>query len=322
VTVRALGDGDDALVDRLIALYPFKPYREYRVWSRARQRAILRAEIDRARAGPGHVGLLAGEADQAVMALCRPLPWDSAFFGLAMARLDLLLRGAETPRLALDAVLSALLQECRSRGVRHITARVDVADMQAVAALEDAGFRLMDALVTYYTHPRREPPPPVREMGQIRPFVESDLDQVLAITEEAYRGFRGRFQLDPHLPPDRGDAFYMEWARQCCAGRMADRLVVADDGQGELHGWASTRRVEPASSVGRLTLWAGSLGACRRDRPGAYAGLIRALAFENYEAGEVTETQTQNHNVPTVRIYNAVGAQYVRADYTFHAWLG
>ena len=30
----------------------------------------------------------------------------------------------------------------------------------------------------------------------------------------------------------------------------------------------------------------------------------------------------ENHNIATVRVYSAVGAQYVRADYTFHAWLG
>ena len=44
--------------------------------------------------------------------------------------------------------------------------------------------------------------------------------------------------------------------------------------------------------------------------------------MENFAAGEVTETQTQNHNIATVRIYDAVGARYVRGDYTFHAWLG
>jgi hypothetical protein len=43
--------------------------------------------------------------------------------------------------------------------------------------------------------------------------------------------------------------------------------------------------------------------------------------MENYQAGEVTETQTQNHNIATIRVYDAVGARYVRADYTFHAWL-
>jgi len=193
--------------------------------------------------------------------------------------------------------------------------------MAMVAVLEGAGFRLMDALVTYFTHPHREPPRPVREVGHVRPMEPGDVDAVLAITKDAYAGFQGRFRLDPHLPPARSDEFYLEWARQCCAGRMADRVVVADDGEGSIHGWASTRRVEPASTVGGIGLWAGSLGACRGDRPGAYAGLIRTLALQNYEAGDVTETQTQNHNIATVRIYDAVGARYVRAEYTFHAWL-
>ncbi len=46
------------------------------------------------------------------------------------------------------------------------------------------------------------------------------------------------------------------------------------------------------------------------------------MAAANHAAGEVTETQTQNHNIATVRILDAVGAKYGRGDYTFHAWLG
>lgn len=319
---RLLHAGDEALVHRLIEAYEFKPYRAYRVWSRRRQSAILRAEVERTLASAGCVTVLAGEGDHAVMASCRPLPWDSAFFGLSMGRIDRLLRTPAASAESLGAALSALLDRCRAAGLVHVAARVDAADMQAVAALEEAGFRLMDALVTYFTHPHKEPPTPVREVGRIRPLEPRDVDAVLDITREAYQGFRGRFQLDPRLPQDRGDEFYLQWARECCTGRMADRVVVSDDGRGGIHGWASTRRVEPASSVGGTTLWAGSLGACRRDTPGAYAGLIRALALANFEAGEVTETQTQNHNVSTVRIYEAVGAKYVRGDYTFHAWLG
>ena len=322
MTVRPLRADDDRLINRLIHLYQFKPYRDYRVWSKALQRAILRAEVDRALSAAGHVAVVAGDGEGTVLGLCRPLAWDTAFFGVPMGRLDLLLRGpACDPGTVSDAVTS-LLQRCRAQGIRHLTAKVDIADMLAVGVLEDAGFRLMDSIVTYFTHPRRDPPTPVREVGRIRPMTAADVDAVLAVTREAYQGFRGRFHLDPHLPAARSDEFYMEWARQCCAGRMADRVVVADDGAGGIHGWASTRRVEPASTVGGVALWAGSLGACRRARPGAYAGLIRALAMENFEAGAVTETQTQNHNIATVRIYGAVGARYVRGDYTFHAWLG
>ncbi|MDH4066809.1 MAG: hypothetical protein OEW19_20605, partial [Acidobacteriota bacterium] len=284
--------------------------------------AILRAELDRVCATPGHIAVVAGAGHRAVVAALRPLAWDSAFFGITMARLDILLRGPAAGAESLRDAVRAVIDGCRNAGILHVTARVDAADLQAVSVLEDAGFRLMDALVSYFTHPHKEPPRAVRVVGRIRALEPQDVDEVLAVTREAYRGFRGRFQVDPHLPADRADEFYLEWARQCLSGRMADRVVVADDGQGGIYGWASTRRVEPASSVGGTTLWIGSLGACRRDMPGAYAGLIRSLAMANFEAGEVTETQTQNHNISTVRIYEAVGAKYVRGDYTFHAWLG
>jgi hypothetical protein len=322
VTPRDLTSADLPLVDRLVAAYPFKLYRDYRVWSRTRQTAIMSAEVARSLESDQAGALVAGGDEDVAVALFRGLEWDSRFFGVPMARLDWLLRGVQTSPGTLSAAVSGTLDILRARGVRHVTARSDVADMDLVAALEAAGFRLMDGLVTYYTHPRGPAPTSVREVGRVRPLEPADVDEVLAITQEAYHGFRGRFHLDPHLPADRSAEFYLEWARQCCAGRMADRIVVADDGTGNLHGWASTRRIEPASTVGGVTLWAGSLGACRRNRPGAYAGLIRALAAENHAAGDVTETQTQNHNIATVRIYDAVGARYVRSDYTFHAWLG
>ncbi|MEZ5284060.1 MAG: hypothetical protein R2712_04470 [Vicinamibacterales bacterium] len=306
----------------LVEACPFKRYRAYRVWSRAKQSAILRSEVERTLTAPGTCAVVATSGDAAVVAACRPLPWDTDFFGVRMGRIDEMLRSPHAGDALVREALGGLLAACRDAGLQHLAARVDAADLQAVQALEGADFRLMDALVTYFTHPHKEPPTVVREVGRVRPMAAEDVDTILAISADAYRGFRGRFQLDPHLPADRGDAFYLQWARECCTGRMADRVVVADDGQGSIHGWASTRRVEPASSVGGTPLWVGSLGACRRDRPGAYAGLIRHLAMENFEAGDVTETQTQNHNVATVRIYEAVGAKYVRGDYTFHAWIG
>ncbi|MCC6988144.1 MAG: hypothetical protein IT181_04060 [Acidobacteria bacterium] len=321
MTVREFQPDDEPLLDQLAGLYPFKPYRDYRVWPRTRQHAMLMADIARSRAVDGHFMRVAGAGAGAVIGSCRPLTWDSTFFGVPMARIDWL-RGPAAPGPLLTHVLDSVLAECRSRGIRHLTAKADVADMEAIAALEAAGFRTMDVLATYFTHPRRQAPPPVRDVGQVRPFEPRDEAEVLAITAEAFAGFRGRFQLDPWLPRDRSDALYLEWARQCCGGRMADRMVVADNGKGGLAGWASTRRVEPASSAGGVTLWAGSLGACRREHPGAYAGLIRELAAVNHAAGEVTETQTQLHNVVTVRVYVAVGAQYVRSDCTLHAWLG
>ena len=45
------------------------------------------------------------------------------------------------------------------------------------------------------------------------------------------------------------------------------------------------------------------------------------IASENHAVGVLTEAQTQNGNFPMIRVLESVGAQYVRAEYTFHAWL-
>ncbi|MBV9773463.1 MAG: hypothetical protein JO040_05910, partial [Gemmatimonadetes bacterium] len=121
---------------------------------------------------------------------------------------------------------------------------------------------------------------------------------------------------------ERADALYVEWSRQCVSGGMADTVLVSEGPEGRLLGFLAFRRVEPVSTVAGVPVFGSGLGACRRDTPGAYAGLIRAGTVWAHEHGGVSECQTQNHNFPTIRIYEAVGARYARAEYTLHAWLG
>lgn len=323
MTARHLEEADAATIDRLVDAFPYNPYRNYRLQSRRLQAAVLRAEIDAAmQSADDRLATVAGEGERTVVAICRSLPWDTSFFGLGMGRLDYLLRGAAADRATMADAVSGALDRCRARGVKHVAARMDVADVDGIAVLEDHGFRLMDALVTYLYHPKRPPPPPVKAVGRVRPFTTDDTEQILEITTEAYAGFRGRFHLDPHISSTRAEEMYLEWARKCCTGERADRLFVAEAEAGRLNGWASVRRVEPASSAGGVPIFLGGLGACRRNRPGAYSALIRAAAAENHAAGAATEAQTQNYNFKTIRVYESVGAQYVRGDYTFHAWLG
>jgi hypothetical protein len=322
VTVRDLTAADAALLARLIEQYPFKPFRHHRFLSRERQIAVMQAEVDRALGIDGRIALVAGEPGAEVVVTGRPLSWDSEFFGIPMGRVDYVLRSAGAGNSVIESALRAALGRFRSAGVRHLALKADVSDHELAFAAEEAGFRLMDAIVTYIAHPRRPPPRPVRPVGNVRPFEPADTESLLEITRAAYRGYRGRFQLDPHLPQEKSDAFYLEWARQCCAGVMADRVYVAEDARGRLMGWASVKRAEPVSSVGGGVISVGSLGACRADAPGAYASLICAAAAENHAAGALTEAMTQNSNYAMVRVLEAVGAQYARAEYTFHAWLG
>ncbi len=317
MTHRDVADDDLPRIEALVDTHPFKPYRNYRVLPRRAQAAVMLAEIrDTLKHPAGVAALIEADRDVAV-AVGRVLEWDSQFFGVAMGRLEYVM--ASDGRLsaaAIDQAVAAL----RARGVRHISARVDVADITALSIFEAQGFRVMDALVTYTTRPRKEPPNPVREVGAVRAFRPEDAAALLAIAEEAYRGFRGRFHLDPHIPDERCDAFYLEWARQCVASAMADTLLVSESSDGRLLGFLAFRRREPVSSVGGVAVFGGGLGACRSDSPGAYAGLIRAGTVWAHERHAVAECQTQNYNFSTIRIYEAVGAHYVRAEYTLHFW--
>jgi hypothetical protein len=318
--MRDLAAADVARLHELIDQYPFKSYRNHRWLSRDRQTAVLQAEIERALGDPRTIARISVDAD--VIALARLLTWDSEFFGVSMGRVDLLLRAPGIDRDRVDATMHDLLGCLLEAGVRHVTLKADAADHSLIHAAEHAGFRLMDAIVTYISHPKRKPPRAVKEVGVIRPFRAADADQVLAITREAYAGYQGRFQLDVHLPRARSDEFYLEWARKCCSGDMADRIFVAEDTNGDLVGWASVKTAELASTVGGAPISVGSLGACRINAMGAYAGLICAAAIENHENGVLTEAMTQNSNFAMVRILESVGALYARAEYTLHAWLG
>lgn len=320
MSIRQLAAGDEADVASIVQTYPFKAYRHYRVLSRKAQHAVMLAEIVATLGHADGVVLEEGSGSEiASLAVSRLLAWDTTFFGVPMARLEYVLAPG---RPAAERLIAASLDTLRQRGVQHVSARVDVEDISTTAALEANGFRLMDAIVTYTTRPRKEPPRDVREVGVIRDFVSEDGPELVRIAEEAYRNFRGRFHLDPHIPDERCDALYGEWARQCVAQQMADTLLVSEGASGQLLGFLAFRKREPVSSVGGVPVYGGGLGACRTDTPGAYAGLIRAGTIWAHDRGGVAECQTQNYNFPTIRVYEAVGAHYVRGEYTLHCWLG
>ena len=311
-------------LETLIAAYSYHPYRHYRILSKRRQRELLSLELRQAlEAESSSVYVAARDRDSPVRSACvfRELPWESEIFGLSMARLDCLL-GTDVDPDALRLLVDAVIDAARGAGVDHLAARVDIADWETIHALEDHGFRLMDSLVTYIYRHNEPTPRDVRNMGLLRPYAPRDRAQVLEIAAESYADFRGRFHNDPHLSKERATAMYVEWARRCVDGDWAEEVFVTENGRGYLHGFATFRRIEPVSRVGRVEVHGGGLGGCRSDRPGAYMGLLQAAAKWIHARGAVTETQTQSFNFPTIRLYEALGQRFVRAEHGFHLWLG
>ena len=308
-------------LDNLIRAFPFKPYRQYRIISRRRQDQFLRAEIDRAIKAGASVLMARGAGGSAAVVLS-PLAWDSQFFGVPMGRVDCLLRDGDDPRAAMAAVVAATSATSRARGILHLSARADVADMDGIEAFETNGYGLKDALISYVHPLKRELSPEMRNLGVLRPFRPEDTEQVVDVARAAYRDFRGRFHFDRPLPRDRSDELYVEWARQCCTGGMADVLYVTENGSGGLQGFCGIRKLEPLSTIGGVALYGRGLAGCRPDCRGAFGGLIRACLQGAKDRGAGVDIQTQSHNFAAVRLYEQNGFDYMRVEYTFHAWLG
>jgi hypothetical protein len=318
VHVTRHGGDELAVLKPLIRDYPFKPYRTYRALSTRAQAAVMEAEIA---AALQRDGLLLRHAPGEAALVFRRLSWDSDFFGVPMARIDCIL-GARDAREPIDDLVEECVAMCRRDGVRHLSIRIDVADVTVAEVLEDHRFRIVDSMLTYVMRPHRSAPPPERPAGVVRPMTEDDVEAILSIARERFTGFAGRFHVDRHLPRERADEFYVEWTRKCCRGEMAEEVLVAERPGGEVIGFLAFRKREPVSSAGGVAVYGDGLGACRRDSPGAYVGLLHQFMISTRSRGAVGEAQTQSSNVGTVRTYESVGGVYARADLTFHAWLG
>ena len=137
VTPVGIAASELSRIEPLVDAYPFKSYRHYRVLPRKRQHAVMLAEIEHTLGHPGGVVLEARDGDRRAIAVARLLDWDSAFFAVPMGRIEYVLASdAEM----LSAIVPPTLAALAERGVQHVSARVDVADVSAMAALESAAF--------------------------------------------------------------------------------------------------------------------------------------------------------------------------------------
>jgi hypothetical protein len=312
-----MGPEGSQVLQSLVQQYYFNPYRAYRVFSQRVQSDVLMAEMSGK--GSGAEASIYMTDDGAAAVVARRLLWDSSFFKTPMARIEHVFGEDDSARrFALESCLDFL----RGDGVRHVSANVDAADNGTAVLLEHHGFRLTGGAVTYTARPRREPARPVRARGRIRSLRTADEPEVIALAQESFRVFRGRFHFDATLPQDAVNSFYGEWARRCVAYEMADTVLVSEGSDGRLLGFIAFRRREPVSTISGVPIFGGGLGACRRDAGGAYLGLLHAAVTWVHQRGGMVEVQTQNHNTPTTSVYEAVGLRYRRANYNFRLWLG
>lgn len=249
-----------------------------------------------------------------------PLPWDSSHFGFPAGRLDFLVaRGlAAKARPLKSDLVAALLRDCASQTVKHLTARVGAHDSTAIGALEAAGFEPVDGIQTFSFAPstsfRRE-----ISSGSIRVGLcqAPDVAQVVELARTSFR--LDRFHADPALGEGVADRLHADWVRNSCAGVAADAVFVARDGEKAL-GFCTIRIDHELWRLSGTKIATIVLVATDELARGRGIGRQLVQAAVNWSAAEgvaLVQVGTQVRNTVAARLYESSGFEPMGASLTY-----
>ena len=232
-----------------------------------------------------------------------PLPWDSWFFGFAVARLEGSLSSAEALQQALD--------EARCSQMHLIYAQCMSGDTAARAACLAAGGHFVGAKRTY-SRPIYEGLPRVRGPvhADLRPSSRRQL-RLLAWQSSEY----SRFRVDPQMPTGACRRMFSIWISKSIHGELADVILVVRDGA-QIKGMITVKCDGDDGSIGLFAVdarWRGS---------GIGRQLLAAAAAHCSAAGCHSlrvVAQVENHGA--CRAYEANGFKHTEDQDIFHFWL-
>ena len=230
----------------------------------------------------------------------------------------------QTDYLAADAWLSEFLQRpayhLTDMSVRpglgarlaekplFVTAKCPVADVGTVGRLEDAGFRVIDAALTFDASSLR-----ADFAGKaVRFATPQDRASVSAIAGRAFR--YTRFHLDPALPVALAHRIKAAWADNYFGGQRGDGMVVAEEG-GKVVGflqllWAGDALV--------IDLIAVAPEAGRQGLASAMIGFASANGTGDARRAATFKVGTQAANTASCRLYENLGFRLGASAFVLH----
>ena len=321
--VRRTAGVDGEVIAALTAGDPYGEWRRVPAIAPEARGAYLRARVAAAADAASAIILLAEDPDGRPAGLClvNRVDHDSELFEREVGSLSHLVARADHPDPAAvhRALLDHLDREARGAGYRLLSVRTDTEDLAAYQALSDAGFRLIETLVTLsYDTARRGTgtvdPAAFGFDGQVRPVEPRD---VPAVCDLAARRFRhNRFHRDGDLPPERVEALMARWIESYCHDPLDHGVWVAEGTGGRVAGFLGhglNRELEDLSGV----LVSGRALVAVED-PRTRVGQMLSRAHTWQSPGDFKEADTQLDNYGMIKVAFSLDMDLVRTRYTFH----
>jgi hypothetical protein len=324
IAVREVEGLEAAAIAELLVGYPFDDYRRHRTIAPDQALAYLRERIAKALERPATWKLLASERGSgrpAGLLVLQHLVEDSALFGMRMAGIPFVIARADAvdARAVYHALLASLQYLIQREDLAHVSARLDSADLPGYQEFTDAGFRLVETLVSMaYDAERRGSgrvePKEYGFDGIVRLVEPRDVEQIAALSAKAYT--LNRYHLDDSLPKRDAGELMARWARSYCADARDCQVWVAEGPGGKIAGYLGhqlNRDLERHSGKlvsGRALLAVGD----QRSRVGQL--LSRAHTWQS--KGDYKEADTQLNNYGMIKVAFNLDMDMVRTKYTFH----
>ena len=324
VTVREVDALEPEVVLEIFREHPYDDYRRHRRIEPEAALAFLRERAEQA-AGAEHCHRLLArdrtDGRPAGILLLQHLSHDSELFGRPMGGIPFLVVRADHPDPGdvLRALLLSLPYLVQREGYTHVSVRIDSADIAAYHELTDAGFRLMETLVSMAYDTERRGTGLVKPAdfgfdGVVRPVEARDHD---AVAEMARKRFTlNRYHLDESIPKGSAGELMARWARSYCEDEQDCQVWVAETIGGQLAGFLGhglNRGLEKHSGIlvsGRALL------AVEDPRTGVGQLLSRAHTWQS--PGDYKEADTQLNNYGMIKASFKLDMDMVRTKYTFH----
>jgi hypothetical protein len=255
-------------------------------------------------------------------------PMETEQFGFVTASLANVVCPVDLPDRCevVGRLLRRSLATAADLGVELVILRIDVDDVDTLAAAQAAGFAVCETTMTWLLDSRR-----AGEVPDHRPTVTCEIIQGEAgiVLDDAFvarfaahtaRWDGSHLRADPRLPVAAVERFYAAMIRNIVSGAWCDQLYVARH-EGRIVGITS-------EVTDRLILGANGLDVRNAEwfgviEPGVGGGEAMAMTVARHgrPEGTVHSWETQVRNLATIRCTeNTRIARAVRSSYTLHAW--